>query len=180
MEYTLYPLQDQARFSELCALFAMGLDVTTPTYWKWKHYSENGMPEGIILVAEDENGQLAGMFALQPEYFICGEQRRLLVQTEDLVIHPNHRGTGLMKKLYLFAEEYFAAKGADGFIAFTNDTNPVFVYIRHIQTYKLAATDAAIQKQHQNGIIPFFVDTGYGTEQSGALIHCQILRQAFP
>ena len=114
MEYTIYPLKDTTRFDELCALFATGLADTTPEYWKWKHYSENGMPEGTILVAEDENGILAGMFALQPEFFVCGDERLLLVQTEDLVIDPRYRGTGLMKKLYHYAMSYFTECGASG------------------------------------------------------------------
>ena len=40
-------------------------------------------------------------------------------------------------------------------IAFADDTDAVLIYIRLIQSHKLTAADAAIEKQHQNGVIPF-------------------------
>ena len=77
MEYRIYPLEDQSRLEEICALFAKGLADTTPEYWKWKHFSENGQPAGMILVAEAEDGSFAGMFALRPECYIRGDCRLL-------------------------------------------------------------------------------------------------------
>lgn len=128
MEYRLYPLKDQNRLQEVCALFAKGLADTAPDYWKWKHYSENGHPEGMILVAEAEDGALAGMFALQPVRYVCGGKELIMIQTEDLVIDPDHRGSGLMKKLYRFAAEYYAKEGAAGFMAFCNAASyPIFL-----------------------------------------------------
>lgn len=128
MDYRLYPLKNQERLAEICALFATGLAETTPDYWKWKHYSENGLPEGMILVAEAEDGSFAGMFAMQPAVYACGGKKLTIVQTEDLVIDPSHRGSGLMKKLYNFAWEHYSERGSVGFMAFCNDTSfPIFL-----------------------------------------------------
>jgi len=128
MEYRLYPLEDQSRLDEICSLFAKGLADTTPEYWKWKHFSENGQPKGMILVAETEDGSLAGMFALQPERYTCAEKTILVIQNEDLVIDPVHRGTGLMKKLYHFAKDYYTNEGAVGSISFCNPASyPIFL-----------------------------------------------------
>lgn len=128
MEYRIYPLEDQSRLEEICALFAKGLADTIPEYWKWKHFSENGQPEGMILVAEAEDGSFAGMFALQPECYIRGDCRITVVQNEDLVIDPAHRGTGLMKRIYRYAREYYRQQGAVGSISFCNMASyPIFL-----------------------------------------------------
>ena len=128
MEYRLYPLEDQNRLDEICTLFAKGLADTTPEYWKWKHFTENGHPKGMILVAEAEDGSLAGMFALQPEWYVCANQKIIAIQNEDLVIDPAHRGTGLMKKLYNYAKDYYTNEGAVGSISFCNSASyPIFL-----------------------------------------------------
>lgn len=128
MDYRIFPLEDQSRLGELCALFAKGLADTAPDYWKWKHFSENGHPEGRILVAETEAGSIAGMFALQPVRYTCGGREVVMIQTQDLVIDPGCRGTGLMKKLFRFAEEYYTQKNAAGFMAFCNENSyPIFL-----------------------------------------------------
>ncbi len=128
MEYRLYPLKDQERLDEICTLFAKGLADTTPAYWKWKHFSENGQPEGMILVAEAEDGTFAGMFALQPERYIRGDEQITVIQNEDLVIDPAHRGTGLMKRLYRYAFEYYKEQGMVGSISFCNSASyPIFL-----------------------------------------------------
>lgn len=128
MEYRLYPLEDQSLLDEICTLFAKGLAETTPEYWKWKHFADNGQPKGMILVAEAEDGTLAGMFALQPEWYTCADKSILVIQNEDLVIDPAHRGTGLMKKLYHFAKDYYTKEGAVGSISFCNPASyPIFL-----------------------------------------------------
>lgn len=128
MEYRLYPLEDQTRLDEICTLFAKGLADTTPDYWKWKHFTENRHPKGMILVAEAEDGSLAGMFALQPEWYVCADKKIIAIQNEDLVIDPAHRGTGLMKKLYHFAKDYYTNEGAVGSISFCNPASyPIFL-----------------------------------------------------
>ena len=55
-------------------------------------------------------------------------------------------------------------------VTFTDNANPVLVYIRKIQAYKLAAPDSAVQKQHQDGVISFFILTGNSLQQSGGLL----------
>ena len=128
MDYRLYPLDSTDRLDEICALFATGLGGSTPEEWKWKHFSENGMPKSMMLVAEAEDGSFAGVFALQPELYECGSSQITIVQTEDLVISPNHRGSGLMKKLYFYAKDYYAAQGATALLGFCNDNSyPIFM-----------------------------------------------------
>lgn len=120
MSYKLYPLQDRSKLPELCSLFAKGLADTTVDYWLWKHFSHNGHPEGMILVAEAEDGSLAGMFALQPENYRRGEECLVVVQMMDLVIDPRYRGTGLMKRLFQYAKWNYTEKGYWGFTGFPN------------------------------------------------------------
>ena len=129
MEFRIYPLKDTARLPELCDLFAKGLAQTTPEQWIWKHYTENGLPEGQILVAEDEAGKLRAMFAMQPAWYRRGEERILLVQTEDLVIDPECRGQGLMRKLYDYTMDHYRQQGAAALTAFScNDASyPIFM-----------------------------------------------------
>lgn len=128
MEYRIYPLEDQSRLDEICNLFAKGLAETTPEYWRWKHFTYNGHPKGMILVAETEDGVLAGMFALQPEWYACANKKILAIQNEDLVIDPIYRGTGLMKKLYSYAKEYYTKLGSVGSISFCNPASyPIFL-----------------------------------------------------
>lgn len=123
MEYRIYPLTDQSRLEELCTLFATGLADTTPEYWKWKHYSENGHPEGTVLVAETEDESMAGMFALQPEIYRYNGTNIVIVQMMDLVIAPSYRGRGLMKTLFSYAKEHYSALGYWGFLGFPNEVS---------------------------------------------------------
>lgn len=129
MDFRIYPLTDTSRLPELCALFAKGLAETTPEQWLWKHYTPNDLPEGQILVAEDETGVLRGMFAMQPAWYRKGGERILLVQTEDLVIDPEARGQGLMRKLYDYTMEQYRQQGATAITAFScNDASyPIFL-----------------------------------------------------
>ena len=128
MDYRIYPLENTDRLDEICTLFATGLADTTPDFWKWKHFSDNGMPKGMILVAEAEDGSFAAVFALQPENYVCNGEKTVIIQTEDLVILPAHRGSGLMKKLYFYAKEHYAKEGATALLGFCNDNSyPIFV-----------------------------------------------------
>ena len=129
MDFRIYPLTDTARLSELCQLFAKGLAETVPEQWLWKHYTPNDLPEGQILVAEDENDVLRAMFAMQPAWYRKGEERILLVQTEDLVIDPEARGQGLMRKLYDHTMDFYRQQGATAITAFScNDASyPIFL-----------------------------------------------------
>lgn len=124
----MYPLKDRGRLEELCALFAKGLGKTSADHWIWKHYTHHEEVEGAVVVAEDPSGNLAGVFALRPITYTNGTDTFLMVNGEDLVIDPAHRGTGLMKQLFQYAVKYYFPKGAKGFIAFTNEASyPVFM-----------------------------------------------------
>ena len=129
MGFKLYPLEDTKRLDEICRLFSTGLGETMPEQWIWKHYTDNGLPKGMILVAENEIGKLGGMFAMQPAYYSCGNRRILLVQTEDLVIDSECRRQGLMRKMYDYAIEYYAKKEANALISLsTNEASyPIFI-----------------------------------------------------
>lgn len=116
MDFRIYPLKDTSRLPELCELFAKGLAETTPEYWLWKHYSDCGLPQGMVLVAEDETGKLRAIFAMQPAWYRRGEDRIMLVQLEDLVIDPDCRGQGLMRKLYSYTVDYYRNEGATGLV----------------------------------------------------------------
>ena len=123
MSYQLYPLQDLSRLPQLCNLFATGLAETTPEFWKWKHFSENGHPESMILVAETAEGSFAGMFAFQPLYYRWKGRTLRIVHMMDLVIDPSHRGSGLMKTLFRYAHDHYSAQGYWGFLGFPNDVS---------------------------------------------------------
>ena len=116
MEFRIYPLTDTKRLPELCDLFAKGLAETTPKYWLWKHYSDNGLPQGMVLVADDETGKMRAIFAMQPAWYHRDNNKIMLVQLEDLVIDPECRGKGLMRKLYSYTMDYYRTQGATGLI----------------------------------------------------------------
>ena len=128
MDYRIYPFEDQSRLDEICALFATGLGDSTPEEWKWKHFSDNGMPKSMMLVAEADDGSFAAVFALQPEIYQYQDRTLRIVQAEDLVIAPSHRGSGLMRKLHTFMIHHLTDLGYAGFIGFPNENSlPVLV-----------------------------------------------------
>ena len=120
MEFRLYPLTDENRLQEICDLFAQGLGETTVDYWKWKHFTENGLPRSLMIAAENSDEKIVGMYALQPTWYCRGYERVLIVQTEDLVIDNSCRGTGLMKKIQQYMTDYYTAQNADGWVAYAN------------------------------------------------------------
>lgn len=122
-EYRLFPLADWSRVSEVQEVFRQGLGETTEAYWDWKYREENGLPERILLVAENQCGELIALTGLQPLDYQIGGKLYRMVQTQDLIILPEYRGTGLMRKLYFFAMEYCAAKGCDAFIQHPNENS---------------------------------------------------------
>lgn len=113
MEFRIYPLTDTSRLPELCVLFAKGLGETLPQEWLWRNYTENGLPKGIVSVAEDENGIFRAVFGMQPVIYRREQEQKILVQTQGLVIDPECRGQGLMRKLFQFNADYFRAQGAE-------------------------------------------------------------------
>lgn len=151
MNYHLYPLQDLTKLPKICTLFAKGLDETDLEHWKWKNFAENGHPESMLLVAEAEDGSFAGMFGLQPEYYRWQGKNLVIVQLMDLVIDPTHRGTGLMKMLFRYAQEHYAALGYWGFVAFANEVSyPIFM--------KYGATDMGDIRSYETPkrLLPYY------------------------
>lgn len=112
----IYPLENSERLNEVCELFALGLANTTKEWWIWKHFTPNGLPEGVVLVAEDSKNYICGVFAMQPAYYCKADEKIMLVQLEDLVIAPEYRGNGLMRRLYDFTLDYYREKNAAGLI----------------------------------------------------------------
>ena len=127
-EYKISQLTDRGRIPELKTLFATGLDATEDVFWKWKYWDENGLPERYMLMIENGDGKMVGMFGFQFLEYFCGEKRLCIVQTQDLVIDPAHRGSGLMRKLYFYAMDFCRERGGDAFVAYPNDNSrPVFL-----------------------------------------------------
>ena len=65
------------------------------------------------------------------------------------------------------------------FVALANDADSVFINVRQVQIHKFAAPYPAVEKQHQNRIIPFFVLPGHRFQQRGGLFHGKILGETF-
>lgn len=129
MDFRIYPLKDTSRLPELCDLFAKGLGEITPKEWLWRNFTENGLPEGIVSVAEDENGKLRAVFGMQPVWYRRGQERLMLVQTQGLVIDPECRGQGLMRKVFDYNVDYFRRQGAAALTSFScNELSyPIFM-----------------------------------------------------
>jgi GNAT superfamily N-acetyltransferase len=129
MEFRIYPLTDTSRLPEVCALFAKGLGETSPQEWLWRNFTDNGLPNGIVSVAEDENGIFRAVFGMQPVIYRREQEQKILVQTQGLVIDPECRGQGLMRKIFQFNADYFRAQGAEALTSFScNDLSyPIFM-----------------------------------------------------
>ena len=107
----------------------------------------------------------------------------------DSVIIPGAKQRPIVRKYLLIA---FRKVGVDRFptgrakidepflIALANDADSVLIDVRQVQIDKLAAPDAAVEKQHQDRIIPFFVLPRDRFQQRGGLFHSKVLGQAFP
>lgn len=120
-EYHLFPLTDWHRTAEVQEVFRQGLAETSEAYWNWKYREENGLPERTLLVGENRRGELVALAGLQPLDYKEGEHLLRMVQIQDLIILPQCRGTGLMRKLYFFAMEYCKENGCDGFVQHPNE-----------------------------------------------------------
>ena len=131
MELRICHLTDPSRIPELRDLFAQCLSETTPETWVWKHFTDKGLPLGTLLVALDETDKIRAIFGMQPAWYRKGEERILLVQTEDLVIDPACRGQGLMRRLYDYTMDYFAGQGAAGVTAFSCNEKSYPIFLRY-------------------------------------------------
>lgn len=128
MEYKISVLEDPARIPELIELFRTGLGDTTEAFWKWRLFTDNGQPDQpFAIILEDENGFMAGMASVLPVLYGEGESARKCIQFCDWVVHPEHRGRGLIKMAYEYACTYFKDKGYDFIMEFPNENSyPIF------------------------------------------------------
>ena len=128
MSYTISIFDNPDRIPELIELFATGLGETTIEHWKWRLFTDNGQPDpAFAVVALDENGKMAGVSSMLPVIYGNGENERKCLQFCDWVVHPDHRGKGIIKMIYSYACDYFTEKGYDFILEFPNDNSyPIF------------------------------------------------------
>ena len=128
MEYTLSVLKDPCRIPELIELFRTGLGETTEAYWKWRLFTDNGQPDRpVAIVIDDENGKMCGISSVLPVIYGEGLSMRKCMQFCDWVVHPVHRGKGLIRMSYEYACAYYLERGYDFIIEFPNDNSyPIF------------------------------------------------------
>lgn len=122
-EYKLFPFTDWSRVSEIQDLFRQGLGETTQEYWIWKYNTENGLSEKILLVAENYSGKIVGMAGLQFTEYQVNDKRMMITQFQDLIIAPDCRGTGLMRKIYSKAMEISKEHGSVAFMEHPNENS---------------------------------------------------------
>lgn len=128
MSYTISVFDDPERIPELIELFSTGLGETTVDHWKWRLFTENGLPDpAFAVVALDKDGKMAGVSSMLPVIYGSGENERKCLQFCDWVVHPDHRGKGIIKMIYRYACDYFSDKGYDFIMEFPNDNSyPIF------------------------------------------------------
>ncbi|MBR4960854.1 MAG: GNAT family N-acetyltransferase [Clostridia bacterium] len=128
MEYKISVLKDPARIPELIELFRTGLGDTTEAFWKWRLFTDNGQQDQpFAVILEDESGFMAGVTSVLPVLYGEGESARKCIQFCDWVVHPDHRGRGLIKMAYEYAWTYFLDRGYDFIMEFPNDNSyPIF------------------------------------------------------
>lgn len=129
MSYKISKFRDPSRIPELIDLFRTGLGDTTEEHWKWRLFSDNGMDEKpFAVIAEDEEGRMVGVSSVLPaEYYTTHGMIRCF-QYGDWVVHPEHRGKGLIREFYSFIYEYYKEKGYDFIIEYPNDNSyPIFL-----------------------------------------------------
>ena len=129
MSYKISRFQDPARIPELIDLFRTGLGETTEEHWMWRLFSDNSMPEkAFAVIAEDENGRIIGVSSVLPAEYHTGSGIYRCFQYGDWVVHPEHRGKGLIREFYNFIYEYFKDKQYDFIIEYPNDNSyPIFM-----------------------------------------------------
>lgn len=129
MGYSIKPFNDQDRLPELIELFRTGLGDTTVAHWKWRLFSENGAEDQpIAIVIEDDDGKMAAVSSILPVMYGDAGSERKCIQFCDWVVHPAHRGQGLIRKLYHYCVDYYTEKGYDFIIEYPNDHSyPIFL-----------------------------------------------------
>ncbi|MBQ3177158.1 MAG: GNAT family N-acetyltransferase [Clostridia bacterium] len=128
MEYKISILKDSDRIPELVTLFRTGLGETTEAFWKWRLFTENGQPDQpFAMIIDDEKERMVGISSVLPVLYGYGESERKCLQFCDWVVHPEHRGKGLIRMMYDYAYMHFRDKGYDFIMEFPNDNSyPIF------------------------------------------------------
>ncbi len=125
--YTISTFSDISRIGEIMELFATGLGETSREHWQWRLFSPDNPYRNILTIAEDTCGKAVGMCTVIPAVYGIGTDKRLCIQFGDWVVHPDHRGKGLISLMYKHNIEHFTAQGYDFVIEFPNDNSyPIF------------------------------------------------------
>ena len=122
MNYSIYTFKEIERIPELTALFKTGLGDTSVDHWKWRLFTPNGCEDvPFAVVAEDENGCLAGVSTAIPVYY--GPEQKKCILFGDWVVHPQHRGQGLIRKIFGKICAYADDNGYEFMITFPNQNS---------------------------------------------------------
>ncbi len=98
--YKISIFTDKNRISEIIELFKTGLSDTTETFWTWRLFSKNNKNGGVMYVARDHLGKIAGMCIVFPILYGDKLSNRKCLLWGDLVVSVDHRGKGIMSLLY--------------------------------------------------------------------------------
>jgi len=122
MEYKVFVFKDSERIPALTELFKTGLGETSVDHWKWRLFTPNGLEDTpFAVVAEDEQGNLAGVSTVIPVYY--GPMQKKCILFGDWVVHPEHRGQGLIRKIFDRICEYAAENGYEFMLTFPNQNS---------------------------------------------------------
>ena len=122
MQYSISILSDQSRIPEVISLFRTGLGETSVEHWVWRLFTDNGQEDRpFAVIAEDETGRMVGISTVIPTRY--GSSQKKCVSFGDWVIHPNHRGQGLIRKIFNFIYDYFSQRGYDFMLTFPNQNS---------------------------------------------------------
>lgn len=86
---------------------------------RWK-FLKNPTGSQLVVVAETEQGDIVGQYALWPVMLQLGKQKYLGAQSLDTMIHPDFRGQGLFMTLANASYELAVAQGVKVLYGFPN------------------------------------------------------------
>ncbi len=124
--YKISIFTDKNRISEIIELFKTGLSDTTAEHWRWRLFSEDNPYKNILVCLRNEDGKLIGISTVLPAYY-GNHPFKKCIQFGDWVVHPDHRGKGIMSALYNYTIELFQNEQYDFIIEFPNPNSyPIF------------------------------------------------------
>ncbi len=126
-DFKLSVFSDPTRIPEIIELFDLGLGHTTQEHWMWRLFSKENPYESVLIIAEDKNNKIVGMSTVITALYGSDLLHRKCMQFGDWVVHPDHRGKGIISLLYNYSLELYKNKGFDFIIEFPNDNSyPIF------------------------------------------------------